>query len=633
MLSWDAPRGGATVVSYEYRHAEISAALPANWTGVTPAGATEATITSLTVDMTYRFQVRSVGVLGTPTLMSPGTTPVTAMTLADPGVPTGFEATAGDTMVTLEWKAPVPAPAGISYEYRYGSASTVTSAEWMSATGREATVTGLTNGTTYSFQVRSRNPGMGAVSSSTLNGTATPAALPSVPTNLSATRTVAMGVLTVTLDWAAPSSTGGPGITITNYEYRTVGRTTWTRLSTGTITVAINGLDPDLPYTFEVRAVNVTGVGPAASVMSGATAGAPSAPQNLVAVAGNGHVTLTWAAPTTGAPILRYEYMRMDVGVWMSTAMALTTTVTGLTNGTPYVFQVRAVNATGEGVAASVTATPSTTPPTTTLTAKTSLEVAAAFATALATAAGSGEEWNVGDPAAIIPLSALFNGVPTSGTVTVSSSAPGFVTGTASVSTGVVLTAVSNGSSTVTVTVNTVSTAPYTVTVGPATPPLVPIGTTPSSKRISSVTVGPLREGGQAQATVTLTGPVEPRRIFKAKLRLVGQMHTRQRGVGVGTLASQPSRVVGGVRVPLTGELTNADYDADVIGEVTIQPGYRSGTVTIETGTDADAEDERLLLQAIKDDETFTPTPMPSPPPVGRKKSSWSRIAIHRAMC
>ena len=65
-----------------------------------------------------------------------------------------------------------------------------------------------------------------------------------------------------------------------------------------------------------------------------------------MAVAGNGHVTLTWAAPTTGAPILRYEYMRMDVGVWMSTAMALTTTVTGLTNGTPYVFQVRAVNAT-----------------------------------------------------------------------------------------------------------------------------------------------------------------------------------------------------------------------------------------------------------------------------------------------
>ena len=63
---------------------------------------------------------------------------------------------------------------------------------------------------------------------------------------------------------------------------------------------------------------------------------------------------------------------------------------------------------------------------------------------------------------------------------------------------------------------------------------------------------------------------------------------------------------MGGVRVPLTGELTNADYDADVIGEVTIQPGYSSGSVTIYTGTDPDAEDG-LLLQAIKDPQTFMP--------------------------
>ena len=147
----------------------------------------------------------------------------------------------------------------------------------------------------------------------------------------------------------------------------------------------------------------------------------------------------------------------------------------------------------------------------------------------------------------------------------------------------------------------------FTITVAAAgTPPLIPTGT-PSARRLSSVTVGQLREGGQAQATVTLSGPVEPGRIFKAKLRLVGQMNTRQSGIGVGTLASQPYRVVGGVRVPLTGELTAADYDADVIGEVTIQPGYSSGAVTIYTGTDADAEDERLLLQAIKDPQTFMP--------------------------
>ena len=44
-------------------------------------------------------------------------------------------------------------------------------------------------------------------------------------------------------------------------------------------------------------------------------------------------------------------------------------------------------------------------------------------------------------------------------------------------------------------------------------------------------------------------------------------------------------------------------------------------TVTIYTGTDADAEDERLLLQAIRDRRDVRPkAPMPAPPPVGRKR-------------
>ena len=146
----------------------------------------------------------------------------------------------------------------------------------------------------------------------------------------------------------------------------------------------------------------------------------------------------------------------------------------------------------------------------------------------------------------------------------------------------------------------------FTITVAPAGTPAPP--TTTSKRTLKSVTVGPLREGGQAQATVTLSGPVETGRIFKAKLRLVGQLHTRQNNIANRLTSPPPYRVVGGVRVDLTGELAADDYDANVIGEVTIQSGYSSGTVTIYTGTDADAENERLLLQAIKDPQSFTPS-------------------------
>ena len=79
----------------------------------------------------------------------------------------------------------------------------------------------------------------------------------------------------------------------------------------------------------------------------------PSAPRNLEAVGGDQQVTLSWEAPEDdgGFPIADYQYLigRSGRG-WISTESTDTThTVTGLTNGRLYVFQVRAVNAGGAG--------------------------------------------------------------------------------------------------------------------------------------------------------------------------------------------------------------------------------------------------------------------------------------------
>ena len=76
----------------------------------------------------------------------------------------------------------------------------------------------------------------------------------------------------------------------------------------------------------------------------------PSAPRNLLADAGDGAVTLTWDAPENdgGSAITDYEYRIDGKGDWISTDSTETTyTVTGLVNGTVYVFQVRAVNRIG----------------------------------------------------------------------------------------------------------------------------------------------------------------------------------------------------------------------------------------------------------------------------------------------
>ena len=90
----------------------------------------------------------------------------------------------------------------------------------------------------------------------------------------------------------------------------------------------------------------------------------PSVPRQLSASPGNRQVALSWTRPASngGTAILRYEYRyRAGTGPWSGwTGVGTNTsrTVTGLTNGTACSFQVRAVNAAGDGPAASVSATP-----------------------------------------------------------------------------------------------------------------------------------------------------------------------------------------------------------------------------------------------------------------------------------
>ena len=78
---------------------------------------------------------------------------------------------------------------------------------------------------------------------------------------------------------------------------------------------------------------------------------APGAPRNLTAVGGNGEVVLSWDAPARdgGAAITDYEYRIDRRNPWISIGSTDTThTVTGLVNGTEYVFEVRAVNRIGK---------------------------------------------------------------------------------------------------------------------------------------------------------------------------------------------------------------------------------------------------------------------------------------------
>lgn len=81
---------------------------------------------------------------------------------------------------------------------------------------------------------------------------------------------------------------------------------------------------------------------------------APSTPSAPTATRGNGQVALSWTAPSNGgSAITDYEidYSSNSGSSWDvfadGTSSATSATVTGLTNGTAYVFRIRAVNAAG----------------------------------------------------------------------------------------------------------------------------------------------------------------------------------------------------------------------------------------------------------------------------------------------
>ena len=91
----------------------------------------------------------------------------------------------------------------------------------------------------------------------------------------------------------------------------------------------------------------------------------PGAPTNLAATPGDAKVTLSWGAPSDAgtSTVTGYEYRQSSDGgstwgSWTDAGDVLEKEVTGLTNGTEYTFEVRAVSAAGDGAAAPITGTP-----------------------------------------------------------------------------------------------------------------------------------------------------------------------------------------------------------------------------------------------------------------------------------
>jgi hypothetical protein len=242
---------GKSITNYQY-----SLDGGSTFTAFSPAdAASPVTITGLTTGTTYSIALKAV----TSTTVGPSSTTVSVTPYTVPGIPTSLVATAGNTSVSVAFTAPSTNGSAITnYQYSTNGGSTFTAFS-PADSASPVSITGLTNGTTYTVQLKAVNAaGAGTASSSV---TATPYTVPGAPTSLVATA----GNTVASIAFTAPSSTGGSSIT--NYQYSIDGGSSFTAFSPADAAspVSITGLTNNTTYTVQLKAVNAAGAGLASS--------------------------------------------------------------------------------------------------------------------------------------------------------------------------------------------------------------------------------------------------------------------------------------------------------------------------------------------------------------------------------
>ena len=165
IVSWLPPNfdGGSPLSGYTVT------ASPGSATATAGPGERSVLVTGLTNGTTYTFTVTAQNIVG-PSLPSGRSNAVTPFTIPDP--PTGVAATARNASATVSWVPPVFNGGSRIIGYVVVSPDNV-AVSYTDGTATSAIVSGLTNGTPYTFTVRATNAAGNSNPSSTSN-TVTP---------------------------------------------------------------------------------------------------------------------------------------------------------------------------------------------------------------------------------------------------------------------------------------------------------------------------------------------------------------------------------------------------------------------------------------------------------------------------
>ena len=365
-VSWEAPpANGADITDYDVVHCSSNCANESSWTALpdtTDSTALTATIASLINGTTYQVRVRAQNSVGN----GPWSIASTHI-IGRPSAPAAPALVTGNTQITATWTAANANGSAITdYDVRHCSLNCDIDTNWTAlpdttdSAALTATITGLTNGTIYSVQVRAQNaagPGPWSPTSSMKVG------LPAAP---SAPRVVVRNGFLVVY-WSKPS---GNGTDFNDHDVRycsdqceSGNDDLWTNLSIldsrENLDLVFQGLTNGTTYYVQVRARNTHGNGAWSPWVTG-TPGTPTKPSAPTLTGGDHKIIVNWSSPgDNGSTITDYDVRHCSAKCgaesnWIALSditdsTARSAVISNLEVGTTYQVQVRAENSFGAG--------------------------------------------------------------------------------------------------------------------------------------------------------------------------------------------------------------------------------------------------------------------------------------------
>jgi hypothetical protein len=314
--------------------------------GMNAGNVTSVAVNGLSGGVTYSYRVRAVNASGE----SPNSNTVTQITI--PGAP---QTSAAKGITTSSFVAVWYTSKGAgSYRLDVSTDNFTTyipgfSNLSVSSPDTTASVTGLTEGVVYKYQVRAVN----AAGTSPNSGTTSVVTVPPVPTVIAATD---ITTTTFTANWTAVDGATQYLLDVSTDDFTTF-VTGYSNKATVAISDALTGLTPNTTYKYRVRATSSSGTSANSNVIAVTTYATAPAATAATAMTQAGF-TANWNA-VAGVTSYELDVSTDDFSTTLTgyTALIVSATskpVTALTTGTTYKYRVRSVNGTGSSINSNV---------------------------------------------------------------------------------------------------------------------------------------------------------------------------------------------------------------------------------------------------------------------------------------